>query len=449
MAPACAALFSYSVGVLLLNALSTKTVLWSLWTTAVIGLSVWLSWPLIFEEQQDIFLAGAATHGHHQIELACNACHTSPFGGKEVLQSACIACHGAELKAVSDSHPTKKFTDPRNADIIERLDARYCIACHAEHQLERTRPMGVTLPEDFCFECHEDVGRERPSHAGMGFETCASAGCHNFHDNLALYEDFLLKHSSDPWLLETQRMLEQPPQRGDLAARVEPDAPNSVVTDKAVTADWQHSAHAAAGVNCSDCHGSEQQWQPKPLQSVCAGCHEQQFAGFTAGKHGMRLAQGLSPMVVDQARIAMKPEAGHRELTCNSCHSAHAYDRQVAAVDSCQSCHDSEHSRNYAQSPHAGLEAPVTCATCHMPRQESPGGGFHVQHNQSDNLRPNEKMIRSVCLDCHGLGFAIDALADEALINRNFTGRPALHIESIDMAVDRANAAPTLDNSYQ
>ena len=37
----------------------------------------------------------------------------------------------------------------------------------------------------------------------MGFETCASAGCHNFHDNRALYEDFLIKHANTPWLKDT------------------------------------------------------------------------------------------------------------------------------------------------------------------------------------------------------------------------------------------------------
>jgi hypothetical protein len=46
-------------------------------------------------------------------------------------------------------------------------------------------------------------------------------------------------------------------------------------------------------------------------------------------------------------------------------------------------------------------------------------------------------MIRSVCLDCHGLGFAIDALADPALIANNFKGQPSRHIESIDWATSR------------
>jgi hypothetical protein len=61
-----------------------------------------------------------------------------------------------------------------------------------------------------------------------------------------------------------------------------------------------------------------------------------------------------------------------------------------------------------------------------------------VQHNQNANLRPNEKMIREVCMNCHGLGFSIDALADSALIEANFRGRPARHIDSIEMAARKA-----------
>ncbi len=46
-------------------------------------------------------------------------------------------------------------------------------------------------------------------------------------------------------------------------------------------------------------------------------------------------------------------------------------------------------------------------------------------------------MLRPVCLSCHGLQFSIDALADEALIERNFTGMPAVHIRSLEMARER------------
>jgi hypothetical protein len=180
---------------------------------------------------------------------------------------------------------------------------------------------------------------------------------------------------------------------------------------------------------------------------VCAECHADQGDGFLAGRHGMRLAQGLDPMRPGLARAAMHPEAADRELGCASCHRAHAFARARAAVDACVECHDDGHTRGYAGTRHAQLfaeelrgERPpgtgVSCATCHLPRVER-AGAVTVQHDQNDNLRPNEKMIRTVCLDCHGLGFAIDALADSDLVARNFNGSPAHSVQSIEWAARR------------
>src|SRR5690606_22611170 len=116
----------------------------------------------------------------------------------------------------------------------------------------------------------------------------------------------------------------------------------------------------------------------------------------------------------------------------------------------CLGCHDDEHSNAYEGSPHAlipragGAEGDtrVTCATCHMPRVEQPydwGAYVHilVQHNQSDNLRPNEKMVRDVCMRCHGLELALNALADEELIRSNFRGSPRPTVRSIELAEER------------
>jgi ribosomal protein L37AE/L43A len=162
----------------------------------------------------------------------------------------------------------------------------------------------------------------------------------------------------------------------------------------------------------------------------------------------MRLAQDLDPMRPGLARAAMHPEVADRELGCASCHGAHAFERARAAVDACTQCHADAHTRSYAGTRHAQLfaaqlrgERPpgtgVSCATCHLPRVEREGA-VTVQHDQNDNLRPNEKMIRTVCLDCHGLGFAIDALADPDLVARNFNGSPAHSVPSIEWAARRA-----------
>ena len=82
----------------------------------------------------------------------------------------------------------------------------------------------------------------------------------------------------------------------------------------------------------------------------------------------------------------------------------------------------------------------VSCATCHMAKRTHRGRAA-TSHNQSELLRPNEKMIRPVCLHCHGLGFSMDALADSELVAGNFRGAPGAHVPSIDWAVRHAAAA--------
>ena len=404
-----------------------------------------------------MFLMGKTSHGHHQIELACSSCHTDPFGGGEVLQDACMSCHGDELKAANDSHPRSKFTDPRNADRLKKIDARMCVSCHVEHRPDKTHEMGVTLPTDFCFHCHQNIAEERPSHNGMGFDTCASAGCHNFHDNLALYEDFLLENAHQPMFKAVANVLTKnaaalhPPQAA--APLSSSDQDGGEYLNAQVLENWQHSSHAQAGVNCSSCHqlpssaAEKGAWIEKPDHTSCRQCHGLEVDGFLKGMHGMRLAEGLSPMTVAEGEIALREDAAHKSLTCNSCHAAHSFDVQQAAVESCLGCHNSEHVLNFQTSPHAAIarrddvsaQDIVTCATCHMPRTEQKGRDKRVlvDHNQNANLRPNEKMIRPVCMSCHSLSFSIDALADETLINNNFNGRPTTHIESIDMAVER------------
>jgi hypothetical protein len=168
----------------------------------------------------------------------------------------------------------------------------------------------------------------------------------------------------------------------------------------------------------------------------------------------MRLAAGLPAMTPAEARIPMKAEAGSHPLTCTSCHAAHRFDTPRAAVDACMGCHADRHTRAYLRSPHYrlwaaerdGTGAPgsgVSCATCHLPRNTAgtdDGSLALVEHNQNANLRPNEKMVRTVCLSCHGLAFSLDALADPKLVATNFTERPSRHVESIDMAVSHQQA---------
>ncbi len=438
--------------------ITRKRTIWLIWIIVTVSISSYYLYRLNSNDKR-AFLPGPTSHGHHQIEMACGACHTVAFGGGPVLQAACVHCHGPALKAENDSHPKSKFTDPRNADQVKQLDARHCVTCHVEHRPEITQAMGVTVTTDVCYNCHADIATKRPSHKGMAFDTCTSAGCHNFHDNRGLYEDFLDKHLDEPDELDmyTSHDLDTPVrytqhpgyplQHYPLHAltRNNADAPDDKLAQ--AKSDWFTTSHTKAGVNCSACHlqkskaSETARWTDNPDYKACQQCHAYQVKGFLAGMHGMRLGQGLTPMTPAMAEIPMKQDAAHKTLTCTICHGAHQFNTQHASIDACLGCHTDKHTLAYKRTAHYKLttkaDITISCATCHMPRvrhEENFEKFIAVEHNQNANLRPNEKMLRSVCMNCHGLGFAIDALADPALIENNFFGQPAKHVRSLDMA---------------
>ena len=98
---------------------------WIFWVSCSLLLAAFFIWRLQTENQR-AFLPGEATHGHYQIELACQACHI-PFEGTP--QQACLDCHAEELEMANDSHAESVFTDPRSLAELELLNARLCVTC--------------------------------------------------------------------------------------------------------------------------------------------------------------------------------------------------------------------------------------------------------------------------------------------------------------------------------
>jgi hypothetical protein len=447
----------------------TRGAFWVVWLITSLALIGWFSWDLLGADDKSLFMPGPLADGHHQLADDCGACHTDPLGGGEVLQKACIDCHGWERIKPLDSHPRGKFQDPRNAERLVNIDALHCVTCHTEHRPEITLADGLTQPRDLCFHCHMEIAEERPSHTGMDFMSCKNSGCHNFHDNRALYTDFLIKHLDEPAtrkaaLLPQRQLAQLVPELADYPHDRYPlqalgasaaDAAAGHPGDAQLQRDWLETAHAKSGVNCSACHqpvdntGVRQSWTDHPDQTSCAQCHSMEVQAFGRGRHGMRLAAGLSPMTTDDSRLPMQSGVEGKRLGCTSCHAAHRFDIVKAAAESCLGCHADDHSLAWKDSPHGRLwqkqlagETPagsgVSCAGCHLPREEQDVNDWMsrivVQHNQSAVHSPNSKMIRPACLHCHGLEFSLDALADPELISRNFTGQPAGHVETMALA---------------
>ena len=396
-----------------------RVLLWTLWLTLTVGVAVGFTKQMTSKSaQREVFLPGKTSDGHYQMELSCESCHTKDFADVDDFQGACVKCHAQELEEAQDSHPESKFTDPRNADRVALLDARKCVTCHSEHQPERTSSMGLSLPKDYCFRCHQDIAEDRTSHRGLPFDSCASAGCHNFHDNRALYEDYLVHHAQETPVLATAFRKLGAPKSCPSPLRASKNDKNAI--------------------------------------SACKECHVSETSSWLSGRHGMRLAVQLEPLRPEQARLPMKPAAHGQELSCGSCHGGDPKtpsqkpktDGTWTEMEVCLGCHNDQHSLAYKQSRHHELwvleqeqrVAPgsgVTCATCHMPRRADEEGNTFVDHNQNHNLRPNEKMVRSTCERCHGLPFTLDALADRRLIDSNFSGSPQVHVKSVDFAVTR------------
>lgn len=442
---------------------------WLLWSLGSVGLCGALAFVMLGENNKSVFMPGPLSSGHHQLAESCDSCHTDAFGGGEVLQASCVDCHGDDRKKPYDSHPVAKFKDPRNAARLKKINVTQCVSCHVEHRPELTLANGLTRPKDVCFHCHEDIAEERPSHDGMAFVDCTTSGCHNYHDNRALYTDFLVKHMDQADLLDIRsnevlgflsvidQIVEYPIDDYPIRAlkHSDADAPTGISADDQITHDWMTTSHGQSGVNCSGCHqpvnsdGAQAEWSNKPSLEGCVACHTDEVNSFTEGKHGMRLAAGLTPMTPAKARLPMQDKNAHEELTCNSCHEAHSYDTQQAAVESCLGCHADDHSLAYKKSDHFALwqaevsgggppQSGVSCATCHMPRVDKDVSDWLsrvvVEHNQSKYFAPNSKMIRPVCQSCHGLPFSIDALADQELITNNFQGLPTVQVGSVDLA---------------
>ncbi|MEA3547572.1 MAG: multiheme c-type cytochrome [Thermodesulfobacteriota bacterium] len=185
--------------------------------------------------------------------------------------------------------------------------------------------------------------------------------------------------------------------------------------------DWKASLHSENDVTCSTCHGEKHSKAEDanlaqlPAESVCAECHEEQFDGFSHGKHNFGWTS-LNAMPVTHVEpdelmeggrgcggchnMGIKSEAQKKEQidkgyryqnnSCDECHTRHTFSKKEAQQpQACQQCHmgydhpqwemwsSSKHgSRWFAKQNGALPESAMapTCQTCHMPE------GSHNNH---------------------------------------------------------------------
>ncbi len=212
---------------------------------------------------------------------------------------------------------------------------------------------------------------------------------------------------------------------------------------------WQGSAHALAEVNCSSCHRDEQTKAvvAQPSHESCRTCHTSEVETFLLGKHGIRLLEGETPLTPALARLPMKSDVQAKAMNCNTCHNVHTVNTFQASTDSCLTCHNDTHSLNYRNSKHAqqvlaedALPRPsaqsVTCATCHLPRHGSgvaSDATVVVNHNNTYNLKPRDRMVQDVCMNCHGLEYSYNSIFDDDLVTANFARPPTQKLQTFEL----------------
>ena len=225
---------------------------------------------------------------------------------------------------------------------------------------------------------------------------------------------------------------------------------------------WQTSAHALNDVNCASCHQNSEtkEFVAVPTHESCQSCHEQAVDTFLLSKHGIRLLEDRKPLTPAMARLPMQHDAMQSQMNCNACHDVHSANTVEASVDACLTCHNDNHSLNYQNSRHAELfaasrELPrpgsgaVSCSTCHLPRITHGQGDsavVKVNHNNTYNLKPQDRMVGDVCMNCHGLEYSYNSIFDPELVEANFDRPPTLEMQTFDL-MKAAEARRTGNNS--
>lgn len=219
---------------------------------------------------------------------------------------------------------------------------------------------------------------------------------------------------------------------------------------------WETSRHAAAGVGCADCHGTDHSTIFREVGRVpaatCAVCHPEEASQFERSSHARAYRtlyeSALFEATDREARSACfgchATGAVQRDGSvgsCNACHPAHAFDAAAAREpEACTSCHtgaDYPQDQAYRLSRHGALYASrrdasvaPTCASCHMPNGVHDDrfgitiggrgtGGFRGEGpppvpmrfvSDAEFAEARGAMI-GVCAQCHSSRFAREALA--------------------------------------
>ncbi|MCC6964081.1 MAG: hypothetical protein IT585_12575 [candidate division Zixibacteria bacterium] len=381
----------------------------SIFVIAIVGMGLML-----------VLSLGGSRNPHGDIDLACEACHTStswtemrsdgsfdhddtgfPLIGAH-RQTACISCH-KDLKFAE----TKDRCADCHSDIHRGKLGDQCQSCHTSESWENRRELfdqhaalgftltGVHAIAD-CNACH--VNQLRDDFAGTPTEC---AGCHD--------DDFRSTDNPDhelaafPLDCETCHSLAANTWRG--ARYDHPPEFRLEGGHAGLECIACHATQFAGTVNeCFACHAGDFQSAPDPD-------HEQ--ASFDHNCTVCHNSVAWSPATFNHDLTAFPLTGGHAGIECAKCHG-NGYSN--TSTD-CFSCHGGDFAE--ADNPdHDANNFDHNCTGCHTTTAWEPST---FDHNQTDFALTGAH--RSLdCVSCHAAGYANTAGDCYSCHSDNFAG---------------------------
>lgn len=287
-----------------------------------------------------------ALRGKHRT-TACDACHTGHLY-KVKPATDCIGCH-------------------RKDDKHQETLGRDCASCHTEKSWKETAKFDHGRTDFPLLGKHADA-RCDACHKSKNFKEAPTRciACHRQDDKhqATLGEDCGACHGERDWKTTRGRF------------------------DHDRTKFRLRNAHAAAKVQCKDCHRDLKSFRPTPLE--CVGCHRQD------DRHEGQLGRQCETCHDDRSwkvpgfdhRRTRFPLVGrHIATACKDCHASPRY--QDAARE-CVACHrdDDKHKQVFGS----------RCDSCHNARAWAL---WDFDHDRRSSYRLDGAHLQVACAACH------------------------------------------------
>lgn len=266
-----------------------------------------------------------------------------------VGEKACVKCHDVEANHFAHTQHAKAFR--RNPR--NALEARVCEACHGPGSLHATR--GNEKDRGYL------VGFTREWGTPVEAQNAACMACHKGGERMH----------------------------------------------------WEHSAHDAARVSCSDCHNTMARFSARGLlvrpsiSETCQGCHTQQRAEFRKRSH-MPVPEGKMSCTDCHNPHGSTTRPLLRADSVNEvCYACHAEKRgpllweHAPVRESCLNCH-AAHGSNHEKLLVAAR--PHLCQQCHVSPALHAGEFFGADRTARSALlggNPSARLVGRACQNCH------------------------------------------------